>query len=90
MPNQLIARDFWTRGEFSISDRDVLEGVYLSLVQPIQSIKGWSKALSQFDLSEEEKQAALKWITVNVELLESLKDALNAYLEQSRKPPNST
>ncbi len=85
-----LPRSFWTKHGSSISDRNVLADMHNLLTQPILGVKGWGQALLTGGLSEEERQKSLKWILDNAEYLESLNEALGAYLEQYSKHGNST
>ncbi len=89
MPLQRFPRDYWTNLGSSASDTKILGDIHHALIRPLQGLKGWSKALLTAELSEEEGRKALEWILSDAEFLESLNEALGAYLEKYRKPASS-
>ena len=73
--------DFWA-GRFSeegCSPENVLADVIHETYQPIEAIKGWSRALVEVDLSEEQQLHALKSILAGATYLESIIKAAMEY-----------
>jgi len=73
--------DFWAgrSSEEGCSPENVLADIIHETYQPIQEIKGWSRALLTVDLSEEQQLHALKSILAGATYLESIIKAAMEY-----------
>ncbi len=83
MASKRVARDFWF-GQ-NVTDRSVLFDLYHELALLVTPFKGYSQLLVNVDLSDQDRQRMGSSLLENAEILESLNEALDAYLEQYRK-----
>jgi hypothetical protein len=83
MTSQNMARDFWT--DKNVTDNQVLFELYHELALLIIPCKGYSQLLANADLSDQDRRRMGTALLENTEILESLKEALDVYLEQFRK-----
>ncbi len=89
MSNRKVPKDFWANQSLVITDRKVLSDIRFELLVPIQSIGALSQILQNGNLSEEEKHNVLERIQSYTEFLESLFEALSAYLQETNQQSNN-
>ncbi len=77
------SNDFWVNK--NITDKQVLFDLYHELALLIVPLKGYSHLLASADLSDQDRRRMGASPLENAEILESLKEAFDAYLEQYRK-----